>query len=116
MAQHFLKSAGLRDFTLADVAFMSEDACFEKFIELRWKNRNQAVCPHCGVVDRHYYRKTRRQWRCKDCDGYFSITTRTPFQDHKICFKLILIGIMEYVSSPNGISLHALSAKMNVQV
>lgn len=116
MAQHFLKSAGLRDFTVADVAFMSEDACFEKFIELRWGDRDHAICPHCGVIGHQYYRKTRKQWRCKDCDGYFSVTTRTPFQDHKICFKLILMGVMEFISSPNGISMHALSAKMNVQV
>ena len=116
MAQHFLKSSAVRDFTVADVAFMSEDECFEKFIELRWGDREHAVCPHCGVIGPHYYRKTRRQWRCKDCDGYFSVTTGMPFQDHKLGFKRMLFGIMEYISSANGISLHALSRKLNVQI
>lgn len=116
MAQHFLKSSAARDFTVANVAFMSEDECFEKFIELRWGDREHAACPHCGVIGFHYFRPNRRQWRCKDCDGYFSVTTGTPFQDHKLGFKHMLLGIMEYISSANGISFHALSRKMNVQV
>lgn len=116
MTQHFLKSAASRDFTMNDVAFMSEDDAFEKFVKLRWGGWDQVVCPNCGVIGRHYFRKKRKQWRCKDCDGYFSVTTQTPFQDHKLSFKRILLGIVEYTSSANGISLHALSRKMDVQV
>lgn|SRR5574340_9177 len=116
MTQHFLKSSAVRDFTVTDVAFMSEDECFEKFIELHWGSRDHVVCPHCGVISQHYFRRTRKQWRCKDCDGYFSVTTDTPFEGHKLGFKRILLGMMEYVSSANGISLHALSRKMNVQI
>lgn len=44
------------------------------------------------------------------------MTSGTLFQDHKLGFKHILLGIMEYISSANGISLHALSRKMKVQV
>lgn len=95
---------------------MNEDECYEKFLQLRWGDRDQVVCPHCGVIGRHYYRRTRRQWRCADCDGYFSVTTGTPFQDRKLEFKRLLLGITEFISSANGISLHALSSKMNVQV
>lgn len=116
MTQHFLKSAACRDFTVNDVAFMSEDEAFEMFIKLRWGGRDTIVCPHCGVIGKHYFRKTRKQWRCKDCDGYFSVTTQTPFENHKLSFKRILLGMMEFISSANGISHHALSRKMGVQV
>lgn len=116
MAQHFLKSSASRDFTVADVAFMTEEECHEKFIQLRWGNRDRVVCSHCGVVDKHYYRANRHQWRCKHCDGYFSVTTGTPLEDHKLDFKRILLGLTEFISSANGISYHALARKMNIQI
>lgn len=116
MAQHFLKTAASRDFTVNDVAFMTEEDAFWYFVKIRWGDRDHAVCPHCGVVDRHYFRQKRKQWRCKYCDGYFSVTTRSIFEDHKLGFKRILLGLTEYVSSANGISLHALARKMNVQL
>lgn len=110
-----MKSAKCRDFTVNDVAFMSEEDAFEFFIQLRWGSRDQAVCPHCGSIHRHYYRKKQKQWRCRDCDDYFSVTTQTPLAYHKLGFKRILLGMMEYISSANGISNHALSRKMDVQ-
>jgi len=116
MVQHILKSSGVRDFTVAHVAFMTEEECHEKFLEVRWGDWDSVICPHCGVVDRHYYRKNRKQFRCKHCDGYFSVTTDTPFEDRKLSFKHILLGLMEYISSANGISHHALARKMNVQI
>lgn len=115
MAQHRLKTAAVRDFTVNDVAFMTEDDAFWHFVKIRWGDRDHAICPHCGVVDQHYFRQTRKQWRCKHCDGYFSVTTKSVFEDHKLGFKRMLLGLMEFISSANGISHHALSRKMNVQ-
>jgi transposase-like protein len=116
LAQHFLKSAELRDLTAYDVACMSEEEAFEHFIKVRWGDRDHATCPHCGVVHRHFYRKTRRQWRCKDCNGYFSVTTHTVFEHHKLRFKKLLLGLMEFVASANGASYHKLCRIMDVQV
>lgn len=112
----FLKSAAVRDFTVAHVADMSEEDCVNLFIEAWHGDRNQIICPHCGVADRHYYRATRKQWRCKHCDGYFSITFDTPFEDHKLPFKKILLGMMLFISSANGVSSHRLARDMNVSV
>lgn len=116
MAQHFLKSAKLRDFTLFDVSNLSEDECFFLFSKFRWKSELQQICPHCGVIDAHYFRQQRKQWRCKHCDGYFSVTTRTPFEDHKLPFKKMLLGIMMFIHEANGISLHKLARVMDIQI
>lgn len=116
LAQHFLKSAALRDFTAYDAACMSEVEAMEHLIKIRWGDRDHAVCPHCGGVHRHYYIKTRKQWRCKYCNGYFSVTTGTVFEDHKMGFKKILLGLMEYIASANGASHHKLCRIMDVQV
>lgn len=99
MAQHFLKTAASRDFTVNDVAFMTEDDAFWYFVKIRWGDRDHAVCPHCDVVDRHYFRQKRKQWRCKHCDGYFSVTTKSSFEDHKLGFKRILLGLKAAITA-----------------
>lgn len=116
MAQHFLKSAKLRDVTLNDIAFMSEEEAFWFFVETRWGSRDNVCCPHCGSIHSHYFRKHRKQWHCKDCDGYFSVTTGTPFQDHKLSFKRILMGMIIFIAGANSVSLHQLSRLLKVQV
>lgn len=116
MAQHFLKSARVRDLTPMHISCKSEEECYEYFKEMKWGSNGTQICSHCGAIDRHYHRKSRRQWRCKHCDGYFSVTTGTPFQDRKLSFKQILIGMMNFVSSASGISFHKFSLEINVQV
>jgi transposase-like protein len=116
MAQHFLKSAALRDFSVGKVANMSEWDCFQTFVNIRWGGFQTAVCSECGVIDRHYFRRTRKQWRCKHCDAYFSVTTHSPFENHQLSFKQMLLGIMLFISSANGISIHRLSRDMDVAV
>ena len=112
----FLKSSALRDFTSFDAGRLSEDEAFGKLVEIRYGDYSHVICPHCGSIDRHYFRKNRKQWRCKDCDGYFSLTTATPFEDHKLPFQKILFGIMLFISSANGIAAHRLARDMDVSV
>lgn len=112
----FLKSAAVRDFTTIDAGRLSEYEAFGKFVEIRYGDFEHVICPHCGTIDRHYFRKNRKQWRCKDCDGYFSLTTGTPFEDHKLPFHKILFGIMLCISSANGIAAHRLARDMDVSV
>lgn len=112
----FLKSAAVRDFTTYDVGQLNEDEAFGKFVKIRYGDFEHVICPHCGGIGCHYFRKNRRQWRCKDCDGYFSLTTGTPFEDHKLPFQKILFGIMLFISSANGIAAHRLARDMDVSV
>jgi len=116
MAQHFLKSSALRDFSVGKVANMSEADCFKTFVEIRWNAFDCVICPECGTIDRHYFRRARKQWRCKHCDAYFSVTTGTPFEDHKLAFKQMLLGIALYLSSANGLSIHRLCRDMDVSL
>jgi len=116
MTQHFLKSSALRDFSSGDVGDMSEVDCFKRFVEIRWGGFESIVCPQCGVIDRHYYRRTRRQWRCKHCDAYFSVTTGTPFEDRKLPFKRMLHAIALFLGAANGISIHRLSRDVGMNL
>lgn len=105
-----------RDFTLYDASRLSDEEAFWKLVELRWDSKDIIACPRCGVINKHYYRKGRHQWRCKDCEEYFSLTTGTPLQDRKLPFSKILMGMMEFIHCANGISHHALARKMDIQV
>lgn len=114
--RNFLHCAPLRDFTLAHVSEMSEDDCFWHFAVARFGARENFACPHCAVIDNHYFRSARRQWRCKHCDVSFSATTGTAFQDRKLSFKKMLLAIVYFVSSAKGIASLHLSRMLNVQV
>lgn len=114
MGQHWLLSRAVRDLSLIDIANMSEQDAFMFFCEQRWGVKDEQSCPICGVLDSHHFRKTRFQWRCKHCDAYFSVTTKTPLADHKLSFKKMLFMLFEFTASPNGISASSLSRKLGV--
>lgn len=84
--------------------------------EARWHSPDKQICPHCGSYASHYFRSARIQWRCRDCDGYFSVTTKTPFENRKLPFKKIMMGLMLFVDAANGIAADSLARKLDIQV
>lgn len=116
MAQHFLKSSKVRDFTLADAANLTEDEAHRLFAKIHWKSDSQQICPFCSVIDSHYERRSRREWRCKHCFECFSVTKNTVFQDRKLPFKKIIMGMMLFIHASAGISHHELARALDIQV
>ncbi len=114
--QHIRKTAKARDFTTYDVCEMSHEETFWKLVEFRWGSRTEIACPSCGTINTHYFRKTRHQWRCKDCDAYFSLTSGTPFQDRKLPLKKMLLGMIAFIHAAHGMSHHELAFHMKVHV
>jgi transposase-like protein len=96
-----------------------------KFLEdLRWGD--EAICPHCGSVDKHYFlnpangssRKTRtgaashrRVWKCKACRKQFSVLTGTIFHGSKIPVRTWVFVVFEMASSKNGVSAREIERK-----
>ena len=66
------------DFPIADL--LDEEA------SLGWLQRHLhpegLCCPYCGSTERRLARQTRHYpaYRCRDCDGYYSLFTGTIFQ------------------------------------
>lgn len=116
MAKPYVSSSQRRDFGIFEIAQFSEDEAFWFFVKQRWGELAKQICPGCGAVDTHYFRHSRKQWRCKHCDRCFSVTTGTPLADHKLSFKQMLLGMFLYTSSVKGISCVDLSGKLKVQV
>jgi transposase-like protein len=94
----------------------TESDAWEFLEELRWHGR--PVCPHCGVIDGHYFlnarnggRKTRtgkvserRVWKCHACRRQFTATTNTVMHGSKVEIRTWLLVLVQVSASRNGIS------------
>jgi len=114
MAQHFLLSAKARSLSLLQIFTMSDEAAFGLFRESRWGDGGP-VCPACGLIDKHHFIKTRKQWRCKGCNHTFSITSGTLFAHHKLPLKIYLGAVALYTNTAKGFSALQLSRELDVQ-
>ncbi|MGD0960475.1 MAG: IS1595 family transposase [Methylomonas sp.] len=115
MAQHFLLTAEARSMSLREIFEMSDDAAFEVFRKSRWGERDEVVCPDCGIFDKHYFISTRKQWRCKHYHHTFSVTSGTLFAFHKLPLKIYLGAIALYTNTAKGFSALQLSRDLDVQ-
>lgn len=108
MSQHFLRSAAYRDFSEDEIYAMSDLEIHDYFCKIRWDSTTHQACPSCGLWERHYVRKARRQWRCKGCGRDFSVTSATVFANHRRSLRHLLLLIFTYVDSKKGVAaLHA---------
>ena len=116
MAQHFLNSAKLRDFKSEEIDNLTETEAHHYFANLRWGISGKQVCPSCGTVDNHYWRKQRRHWRCrsKGCEKEFSATQGTAFHGHKLPVKKILKAIFLYITEMKGFAAFSLMRKVSM--
>jgi transposase-like protein len=113
--QHFLLSAKARTLSVRQVMEMTDAAAFEVFKEIRWGAGEEVVCPVCGTVEKHYFQRTRKQWRCKACNHTFSVTSGTIFAFHKLPLKVYLAAIALYANAVKGMSALQLGRDLGVQ-
>lgn len=112
MTQSYTSSKTRRDFNFYE---FDEVSAYRLFMTLRWGGLDKQICPRCGVIDAHYARPKRSQWRCKGCGHDFSVTSGTAFAYRKLSFLKILAAIFEFSTTANGISANELSAKLQCQ-
>ena len=113
---NFLLSAVVRDLPPYKLSQLTESQCHDFFAKERFGNLELFACPKCGVINKHYFRSDRRQWRCRDCDASFSCTSGTPFQDRKLPYKKILMCMAFFSNAANGVSAIKLAHDLDIQV
>jgi transposase-like protein len=85
-----------------EVARLGDDEAYAMFLGLRYEsNDGKPFCPWCGGLTIHTY-KTRRIFKCKECEKQFSPTSGTPFAHHKMSMRDILMAIAIFVNSVKG--------------
>jgi transposase-like protein len=112
---HFLLSAAARTLSMREVFSMSDDQAFALFREIRWGRDADPVCPSCGVVERHWFLASRRQWRCRACGHTFSVTSGTIFAHHKLPLQVYLGAVALYTNAVKGLSALQMSRDLDVQ-
>src|SRR5271154_2619830 len=109
-------------------AKVATEADAYKYLEgLRWGDK--PVCPHCGVIDGHYFltpkngvsRETsrgkqsqRRTWKCHECRMQFSATTGTSLHGSHVPLRIWLFVFFEMSANKNGIAAREISRKYGV--
>jgi transposase-like protein len=91
--------------------YSDEQICIDAVARMRWPNGPE--CPACGHKE-HYYLKTQRRWKCKECYKQFTVKLGTVFEDSPISLTKWLPALWMLCNCKNGISSYELSRDLGV--
>ena len=91
--------------------FSDEQTCIDTVARLRWPDG--PVCPACGHKE-HYYLKTQKRWKCKDCGKQFSVKLGTIFEDSPIGLDKWLLAMWMIANCKNGVSSYEIARAIGV--
>jgi transposase-like protein len=91
--------------------YSDEQVCIDAVARMRWPNGPE--CPGCGHKD-HYYLKTQRRWKCKECYKQFTVKLGTVFEDSPISLTKWLPALWMLCNCKNGISSYELARDLGV--
>ncbi len=92
--------------------FSDEQICIDTVAALRWID-GKATCPACGKQE-HYYLKTQKRWKCKECGRQFSVKLGTIFEDSPITLDKWLVALWMLVNCKNGISSYEVARDLGI--
>lgn len=82
--------------------FSDDDVCIQSVAAMRWPD-GKPTCPACGHKE-HWYLKTQRRWKCKECWKQFSVKVGTIFEDSPLGLDKWLTAMWLLVNCKNGVS------------
>lgn len=91
--------------------FSDEQTCIETVAALRWPNGPE--CPACGHKE-HYYLKTQKRWKCKECYKQFTVKLGTIFEDSPIPLDKWLTALWMLVNCRNGVSSYEVARALGI--
>src|SRR6266571_3391597 len=91
--------------------YSDEQVCIDAVARLRWPNGPE--CPACGHKE-HYYLKTQKRWKCKECYKQFTVKLGTVFEDSPISLTKWLPALWLLCNCKNGISSYEISRDLGV--
>jgi transposase-like protein len=91
--------------------FSDEQVCIDTVASLRWPDGPE--CPACGHKE-HYYLKTQKRWKCKECTKQFSVKLGTIFEDSPISLDKWLVALWMLVNCRNGVSSYEVARDLGI--
>jgi len=92
--------------------FSDQQVCIDTVAALRWPD-GKPTCPACEKQD-HYYLKTQKRWKCKECGKQFSVKVGTIFEDSPIALDKWLVALWMLVNCRNGVSSYEVARAIGV--
>ena len=92
--------------------FSDEQVCIDAVAALRWPD-GKPTCPACGKQD-HYYLKTQKRWKCKECGRQFSVKLGTIFEDSPLGLDKWLAALWMLVNCRNGVSSYEVARDLGI--
>ena len=92
--------------------FSDEQVCIDTVASLRWTD-GKPVCPACEKTE-HYYLKTQKRWKCKECGRQFSVKLGTIFEDSPISLDKWLTALWMLVNCRNGVSSYEIARDLGI--
>jgi transposase-like protein len=86
----------------AILTFSDEQTCIDAVAAMRWPD-GKPTCPACGHQD-HYYLKTQKRWKCRECWKQFSVKVGTIMEDSPIPLTKWLLAMWMITNCRNGVS------------
>src|SRR5216684_2306451 len=94
---------------------MSDEEAREAFASIRWAdNHGKPYCPSCGCASVYSY-ASRPIFKCKGCNGQFSLTSGTIFASRKLPVRDYLLAIAIFINGAKGHSALQLSRDLDCQ-
>ena len=87
---------------VVDVSRWSERECIDYFVEARFGSWNTVSCPHCGTIDKHYWRPLEKRWKCSSCGSTFSATSQTVLAGRRLPLNELIAGMLMWMNSASG--------------
>ncbi|HEV7673879.1 MAG TPA: IS1595 family transposase [Candidatus Angelobacter sp.] len=91
--------------------FNDQQVCIDTVAALRWPEG--VTCPACGHKE-HYYLKTQKRWKCKDCNRQFSVKLGTIFEDSALGLDKWLLAMWMIANCKNGVSSYEIHRAIGV--
>src|SRR5438445_5038392 len=91
--------------------FSDEQLCIDTVAKMRWPKGPE--CPACGHKE-HYYLKTQKRWKCKECYKQFTVKLGTIFEDSPLGLDKWLAALWMLVNCKNGVSSYEIGKDMGI--
>src|SRR5438105_10069099 len=91
--------------------FSDEQTCIDTVAAMRWPKGIE--CPSCLHND-HYYLKTQKRWKCKECGRQFSVKLGTIFEDSPVPLDKWLTALWMLANCKNGVSSYEVARAIGV--
>jgi len=92
--------------------YSDEQVCIDAVAALRWPD-GKPTCPACGHQE-HYYLKSQKRWKCKECHRQFSVKLGTIFEDSPLHLDKWLCALWMLVNCKNGVSSYEVSRALGI--